>query len=165
MVYVDPDKAGRSLIKMANIMRHTLNAAQVSYEPLQTTIDDLNDFVSLQRERFGDTVQVDYSVKIDRDDLVIAPLILTPFVENAFKYGIDPSHKSSIRITIYNDGADLCCVFVNTDFGYRPRPENSTGIGIANTRNRLDLVYPGKYVLDISAKDGLFLVKLAINLS
>lgn len=160
----NPSAAGNSLVKMSNIMRYIMKSAESNSENLDLAIAYLEDYLSLQEGRFQNTVQVIYKKNIPDNKYLIAPLLLIPFVENAFKYGINSSEKAIISIDISVAGNALLLEVVNRDYSKDIVVPASTGIGIDNTRKRLDLLYPGRYSLKIDKEGGLFKVLLRIQL-
>lgn len=164
LIQINPSAAGKSLLKMSNIMRYVLSASETTFEPLKQAIGYLEDFIGLQKERFRDTIGVHYTFSGDPGDLRIASLLLVPFIENAFKYGVDPEFNSQLSVDIRVTGHVLELSVINTDFSLHQSGIAGTGIGILNTKNRLELLYAGRYQLNISNKDGLFRVKLRMEL-
>jgi sensor histidine kinase YesM len=94
----------------------------------------------------------------------IPPVILVPFVENAFKYGTSAHDQALIRIDIRLIGGILKFMVSNQIFTARLQPE-TFGIGIRNTRQRLQLIYPGRHTLEIEKTDSHFIVNMTINFS
>jgi LytS/YehU family sensor histidine kinase len=164
LIQINPASAGRSLLKMSNVMRYILQASETNYEPLSQAVGYLEDYIDLQKERFRGSVAVDYSCTGSAGDLRIASLILVPFVENAFKYGVNPEFEAKISIAISIVGNNLNMQVVNTDFSQHHSDVLGTGTGVLNTRNRLELMYAGHYRLDISNLKGLFHVDLQMTL-
>jgi LytS/YehU family sensor histidine kinase len=94
---------------------------------------------------------------------LIAPLILITFIENAFKYGVNPNQDSDIAIYIRLEEAFIS-MEVNNKIVVIEKGDESMGIGLTNTKNRLRLLYPGKHTLDINASDHFYSVTLLIQL-
>lgn len=164
ILMVNPVEAGKSIIKMSNIMRHILKAPENSFEYLSETLDILKDYIDLQKDRFKETIDVEYTVEGSAEGLQIAPLLIIPFVENAFKYGINPSEKSKIIIRIEISDNKLKLVVCNKDFHLLNFIKGS-GIGMENTKRRLQLLYPDRYQLDINEANGMFNVNLELSLN
>ncbi|MFA6152685.1 MAG: histidine kinase [Chitinophagaceae bacterium] len=164
LLMVNPPEAGKSIIKMSNIMRHILKASENSSEHLSETLDILKDYIDLQKDRFKETIDVEYTVQGSPEGLQIAPLLIIPFIENAFKYGINPSEKSKIIIRIELRDNRLKLFVSNKDFQHLNFIKGS-GIGMENTKRRLQLLYPGHYQLDIKKANGMFNVDLQLSLS
>lgn len=165
LIQVDPEKAGESLLKMSNIMRYILTASEDMYMPLTLSVQYIEEYISLQKERFQSTIEVDFQNNIDRQDLKITPLLLIPFIENAFKYGVSPGNCSPIIIRLSNKGSELHMYVSNVDYSHKKDPKNSTGIGIPNTASRLELLYKNKHQLSLRREAGNFIVDLYITLN
>jgi sensor histidine kinase YesM len=110
-------------------------------------------------------IEINFSVQGEIHQSQIAPLILIPFIENAFKYGISLDQPGEIQITLSNSDKQLEFQVQN---GIYDSPstfnKKNSGIGLVNVKKRLDLLYPGRYILNIEKLNGKFLVKLVITL-
>lgn len=154
-----------AIVKLSGMMRYVLTQANMDYVDLANEIVYLTDYVDLQKMRLGNTVQLQYDVTGDTAGKRIAPLILIPFVENAFKHGVNPEMESFIAIQLRIVGNQLTLRVSNRKVHPRPLPEVPLGLGIHNTRNRLRLIYPGRHELKIANGDQEFIVELYILLS
>ncbi len=151
-----------SIMKLSNIMRYVTDEISEDFVPLQNELDCINDYIELQRLRTGSKTQIDFSVSGQPENRHIAPLILMTFVENMFKHGISKQkdYMLRIKITIEENSISLFCqnpIFGNTESASRK------GIGISNTKQRLEQIYPGKYLLNISNEKELYTVKLTLH--
>ena len=153
-----------SIIKLSNIMRYVSDDVLQDWVPLGHESDCIRDYIDLQRLRLGRKTQVVFSVPDETNDHRIAPLLLMTFVENAFKYGTSNHEDSLISIKLDTDERHIRFNCRNKIFATRRQAER-TGIGIANTRQRLDHLYPGKYTLDIANDNGFFNVQLVLQVS
>lgn len=161
----DPQKAGESLVKMSEIMRYVLNAVNNNKENLNIAIHHLENYIYLQKIRFEDTLNIQFVNRVeDAKEYQIAALLLIPFVENAFKYGISPNGDSTIFIELSNQKEQLFLKVINEDFSRLKDESMSHGIGIYNTRKRLDMLYPGRYTLSASSTNNHFEVFFQIHL-
>jgi sensor histidine kinase YesM len=114
--------------------------------------------------RLTDRSSIDFTVKGDPLGRNIAPLILLPFVENAFKYGISTREPSPIRILLEIKKDSLYfSVHNHKHINTSLKVSDNTGIGINNSRRRLDLLYDGQYGLKINDEAGEFTVQLNIQ--
>jgi two-component system LytT family sensor kinase len=112
--------------------------------------------------RLGKTMDVKLQVTGPTIGKRIAPLILMTFIENVFKYGTS-NHEASV-ITIKIDvNEQRIYFFCQNRLFENKKVTDRTGIGIANTRQRLDHLYAGKYILDINADNGLYTVELRLD--
>src|SRR5690606_34006223 len=99
-------------------------------------------------------------------DIAIAPMLFLPFVENAFKHGVSALQPGEILIRLQQEDSQLYLTVRNPIFTKQGLvAEESNGIGLVNTRRRLDLLYPGKYKLEINrgSSKNEFLVQLSLQ--
>jgi LytS/YehU family sensor histidine kinase len=160
------DDTPQAVMMLADMMRYVLSDAQSDHVPLDKDLEYLSEYIKLQKLRLTQKVTIDYSVTGTTDRLEIAPLILSPFVENAFKYGISTHEASTISIDIRIDGSTLSARVVNKVLPQLHQVQKATGTGLANVRRRLELLYPGRHTLVIDPDEqGYYKVSLHINLS
>lgn len=160
------EKTANIIEKLAGLMRYMLYDSNADKVPLEKEINYIHDYLNLQKMRFSSEIPVTVLFEISGNygRTEIAPLILIPFVENAFKYGIKLDRKSEIRITLDIKENGLVFKVVNSQFSGHDQITNAdSGIGLENVKKRLSLIYPGRHHLDISDQDGLFSVELQIN--
>lgn len=159
----DP-RTPEAIVKLSGMMRYVYTETGNGKVPLEKEINHIDDYISLQSLRLGDTADLHYRKKGNFSEYRIAPLLLIPFIENAFKHGIVPGMKSRIQIEIEVDNGWLTLATSNF-YRERPLPDEPTGIGLANTLTRLDLIYPGQYHLDQSKEGDKYIIRLKISLS
>jgi LytS/YehU family sensor histidine kinase len=157
------DRAAQAVIDLAGFMRYIIRNAKEDKIPLQEELDYITHYVELQRYRTVNKAHIDFMLNGLPEDRKIAPLMVITFIENAFKYGLSPEEDSHVWIDIAIQGDELRLTTYNKK-ARRAFPEISSGIGIANTRNRLQLLYPGRHRLIIRDDDNSFLVNLIIRL-
>lgn len=161
------DKAPQTakMIEMLSaMMRYTLKETQREYVSLSDELQYLNNFIELQRIRLEDRVYVSYTVRGQSENLGIAPMLLIPFIENAFKHGVNAEEESRIEITIVVKGSELGLQVVNNKVNIQHDITEPSGLGIVNTKHRLELTYPAKYTLKIKETGKIFSVSLQLNL-
>lgn len=153
-----------AVVKLSEMMRYVTTEAHNDKVPLQKEIDYVTNYVDLQRIRLGSTVRTDYNVKGEPGQKKIAPLVMIPFVENAFKYGVNPEEESDIviSITIEHDRLTMFVKnkVVKVDYG----DEYKSGHGMDNVAQRLKMGYPGKHKLNFGRFNNDYLVNLEIEL-
>jgi LytS/YehU family sensor histidine kinase len=125
----------------------------------------VEDYLKLMELRLTDKVQVIFDKPLVLHDVEVAPMLFLPFIENAFKHGISSVHPSYIYIGIAQSADSLKIEVRNSLYEDQPgNKEDSNGIGLVNTRRRLDLIYPDKYELttfpDESQKEFQVVLKL-----
>lgn len=155
-----------SILKFSQIMRYVLYDSTTEKIPLKRDLEYIRNYIDLQKLRISKNITIQYEVTGVTSDLLIAPLLLITFIENAFKHGISYSSPSAIDIKIGVTGTDLTLTVGNTII---PRPAQTGeltggGVGLVNARRRLDVLYPGRYLLDISDNSSIYVVNLKITL-
>ena len=153
-----------AVVKLSGMMRYVISDASHDVVPLEKEISYISDYIDLQKIRFGDTVKIDYKHCEPVSGKSIAPLILIPFIENAFKYGVNPEENSFISVILELSGSELHLGVFNHKVHDRSETESSGGLGISNARQRLAMLYPEKHKLVIEDSTSHFKVDLYINL-
>jgi len=161
------DSLEPAIVSLSQLMRYMLYESDDSRVMLGKEVEYIKSFISLQMLRFRDTVKTNLDVKGDIDFHAIEPMLLIPFVENAFKHGTGMLETAVIDITLSVDEATRLMHFsVTNDVGPADdSKDGSSGIGIANVRRRLAILYPDKHELTISNTPDKFTVDLAIYLT
>jgi len=153
-----------SLLKLADLLRYMLYEQEEEKCTVGKEITYLQSYIELQQLRFGEDAKMNLDVSIENPDCEIEPMLLIPFVENAFKHGIGMVEKPFIEIALKVKEKQLLFKVVNNYTKQKSSKDKSSGIGLENVKNRLQLLYPGKYTLVINDKDGIFTVELKIGL-
>lgn len=158
------EKASEAIIHLSGLMRYVMKDAQDYKILLQKEVDYITNYIELQKARLGNTVLVHYACTGDPGSKEITPLILITYIENAFKYGVNPDVEDctlEIRLHITDTGIQL----YTCNQKVRPATQpNSTGIGLVNTRERLNHVYPEKHNLEITETNDSYCVTLSLIL-
>jgi len=145
-------------------MRYVLTEARNDMVPLEKEIQFTTHYIELLKMRLTDKSSIDFTVKGDPLGRQIAPLLLLPFVENAFKYGISTREKSPIIILLeIKEDSLYFSVSNHKHINASLKAADNTGIGINNTKRRLDLLYDNLYALKIEDEAGKFTVHLNIQ--
>lgn len=157
------EQTAAAVMKLSSIMRYVLTEAKNDLVPLEREILFTSHYIELQKMRLTDKTRIDFEINGDPLGKQIAPLLLLPFIENAFKYGISTRECSPIRIQLdIRDKSLYFSICNHKHFNTTLRTADNTGIGINNTRRRLDLLYPDKYELAIHDRSNEFIVNLNI---
>lgn len=152
-----------SIMKLSNIMRYVTDEVSEDFVLLQDEINCVNDYIDLQRLRLGKKTKVNFKITGKIGIQHIAPLILIPFVENMFKYGISKQEESELNIELIAEAQTITFSCENRVFHNQPKHPERVGVGIANTRQRLEYIYPQKHLLNIEEKNDMFKVKLTLH--
>jgi two-component system, LytTR family, sensor kinase len=152
--------------KLSDMMRYMLYESNAEHVPLKQEIEYLQSAITLSKFRYEeDEANVCFNFPEDTEELLIAPMLFIPFVENAFKHGLVIGQSSPINITILIENKQLTFICENTNYGFIKRMEHASGIGLENIKRRLELVYPDKHELLIKNEDDKYVVKLKIDLA
>ncbi len=157
-----PHTAG-AITRLSGMMRYVTDEASMEDVPLANEISYIESYITLQELRFGTTVGISSIVNGDPDGYRIPPMLLIPFIENAFKHGINPEEDSGIVVRI-NISNDILRLNVRNRLVHSRPERGSSGKGLSNTKARLALLYPGRYELQTSADDGVYAVYLSLTL-
>ena len=161
------EKSSEVVLKLSDIMRYVLYQSDEFKVPIQKELDFIQNYVALQRIRYNENYKINFNIIGNVNGQMVAPLLLIDFIENAFKHGLDRRFKDGfVDIEIKLDELELYFNIVNArghgDDG--ALLQNKIGIGLANIKRRLELMYPGNYFLDINDKNENFEVTLKLKL-
>lgn len=166
MARMKSDNLEPSLIKLSSLMRYMLYDADEDKVPLQSEIEYLESYIDLQKQRFEDTVKVNVTIDVDSMNHYIEPMLLIPFVENAFKHGTGMIDDATINIVLHVREHELKFVVTNNyNELLKETKDKISGIGLANVIRRLNLLYRNDYKLDIKDENGLFEIHLTLKLT
>jgi two-component sensor histidine kinase len=158
---IDTEDAKDSIIKLSKLMRHLLYDSQEEKTSLSKEVEFIRSYINLMKLRYSDKVDIKIEIPESLPDKQIPPLLFTSLIENAFKHGISYSNGSFIHLKIELIKEKLIFMLTNSK-APKKNIDGQKGIGLENTRKRLDLLYPGKYSLDIYDNESSFTVKLEI---
>jgi len=151
--------------ELISLFHYSADKADKETVPVQEEIQFIEQYLHLQKMRVqqGERMVIHSSLAWDNEPANIAPMLLLPYIENAFKYGISYEHPSEINIEISIAKQILECRITNTDHSLLKK-HISPGIGLADTTKRLQLQYEGKYLLEQKSENGIYSVYLRTDL-
>lgn len=159
------DELEPSLIKLSSLMRYMLYETDEDKVALEKEIDYLQSYIDLQQQRFGKHVKVNVLFQKDDINYSIEPMLLIPFVENAFKHGTGLIEDAQIDIDLSVKNGLLQFFVRNKYNGTTGEVKDKTsGIGLNNVQRRLNLLYNDHHNVLINKKDDWFTVSLQLNL-
>jgi sensor histidine kinase YesM len=159
------DAAPDAVIKLSSMMRYVVTHSDSERVTLQNEIDYIADYIALQRLRISEPNNLIFEVTGNTSDKFIAPLLLIPFIENAFKYGVNSEQNWHIDIRIKITDDDFSMLVGNQKVSMPIHEDGSTEQGIENTSKRLDLIYPNKHSLQLTDLPDRYEVDLKIHWS
>jgi two-component system LytT family sensor kinase len=156
---------GPTILKLSSLMQYMLYETDEEKVSLGKEVEYLQSYIDLQKQRFGAKVPVSVSLEPGSGFYEIEPMLLIPFVENAFKHGVGMIDRPCIEISLrVNDGV----LYFTVRNRYNPASleikDKSSGIGLGNVSRRLDLLYGKQHVLLVSRGEDAFTISLQLNL-
>jgi two-component system, LytTR family, sensor kinase len=158
------DQTAEVVLKLSKLLRFMLYESDKGAIPISEEIRLLNDYIELERLRYDDRLTITFQKQIDRDSQPITPLLLLPFIENAFKHGISESRfQAFIHISLDLQNGFLIFTIENSKEPKEAAIATDT-IGLGNVRRQLELIYK-EYKMEVQNEQTFFKVRLAINLN
>lgn len=157
-------KAADMVDKLSEMMRYTMKDTHQDVVSLEDEINYVSNYIELQRIRLDENVDLEYNCMNNIPNLQIAPMLLIPFIENAFKYGVNSEQNSRIKIDVAINKQRLQLSVVNNKVIIQKNIYEKSELGIENTMRRLELIYPSKHLLEIDNSENQFSVLLNIDL-
>lgn len=161
----DPQTAA-GIAGLSHLMRYMIYDSNVELINLEKEIQQINRLIELQKFRFtkDDDIQIDFAIHGEAVNVQIPPMLLIPFVENAFKHGISLAAPSFVRIDLNVDENKLEFSVSNSKYSRSDtKDDTGLGIGLQNVNRRLELLYPGKHELAICDGEKVFEVRLVLR--
>jgi sensor histidine kinase YesM len=162
------DQTPGLILKISSLLDYMLHEAMSPSVTLQREVEVLQDYVSMERIRYGERIDIRISITGDINGRRIAPLLLFPFVENSFKHGASQELDNpwvNLVIQVRDDNLVMKLENSKSKISSGQQTQDSGGIGYNNVRRRLDLLYPNAYELTISDHDLRYAVDLKLNLT
>lgn len=157
------DAAPDVVLKLSEMMEYMLYESDDKFVPLEKEIQYLHNYIELEKIRYGEHADIQFKTEGDANGLMIAPLLLLPMIENAFKHGVSRSANKAwlhCHIAVGNDDIN---VTVENSKQADDHRKTKGGIGLANLTRRLELLYPGNHTLDIHDYPDRFSISLHIH--
>ena len=162
LVDIDPEQAKDTILELSKMMRFVLYEGNKQGVALSRELDFIRHYVTLMQLRYTDKVKITLDLPQAAPDRQIPPLILITFIENAFKHGVSYQHESFIEVKVSVEGDELRFSCRNSK-GEKSNEEKG-GVGLANVRKRLNLLYGRDYALRIKNDADAYSVDLALPL-
>jgi two-component system sensor histidine kinase AlgZ len=157
-------KTPELILKLSSLLSYILYDCKAEEVLLEKELEIMRNYIDLEKERYGNRIDVSWNVEGAVLDKYIAPLLLLPFLENAFKHGTSEQiEKSWLSVDISVKQDVLRCKIANSKNEYVPNSDN--GIGIFNVKKRLEFIYAGKHELKINDEGNFFVVSMLIRLA
>ena len=154
LVQIDADKAQDAIAQLSDLLRYAMYETRHETVPLQGEMEFMRNYVELMKLRHNDKLKVTTEwPDTPPSTLHLPPLLFISLIENAFKHGVSCNRDSRIDISLTADNDQITFSCNNTNYPKDEQNRSGSGIGIENTRRRLDLMYPGRYTWDYGVND------------
>jgi len=162
LAYQKSDNTPGAILKLSEIMRYMLYESNDNKVALEKELQYLQNYIDLQKIRFGKNAFIDFKIEGVVGDQRIVPLLLIAFIENAFKHGVANDAATAIQLLIRIDATTLYFFIRNKK--HANNRDAVGGIGLSNVKRRLDLLYPRKYSLEIRDEIDTYTCELSLVL-
>jgi two-component system LytT family sensor kinase len=163
MVRLKSDELEPTIYKLSSLMQYMLYETDEEKVLLQSEIENLQNYIDLQQQRFSKKLKLLVSLDVKENWHTIEPMLLIPFVENAFKHGTGLIQNPEIQIELNAQNDQLYFVVKNRFVQTETTKDKTSGIGLANVKRRLELLYNNQHQLTINKTDGWFIVSLQLT--
>jgi hypothetical protein len=152
-MYRDVDKADSIIARLGDLLRYSLATEQKPFVALKEEIQVMTSYLEIAKLRFGDRLSTIINIAPETNDIMIPAMLLQPFLENAVKYGIEPSdNKGEISLTTSLENSELI-IRITNPWHQRRAQQESFGIGLSNTKNRLTLIYEDLACVELETRN------------
>lgn len=157
-------RAPEVVMRLSQLMHYMTYDSNQDRVPLEKEIEHLRNYIELERLRYGDKLKLNFIISGDLQHRYIAPLLILPFVENAFKHGASElTDEAWMNLKLMVSENKMTFEIANNKQPFAIKKRNDVGIGMKNVLKRLDLIYPNQYDLQIQEEDTVFTIRLSIN--
>ena len=164
LTQVDADEAQDAVMQLSDLLRYAMYETNKKKVPISGEINFMRNYIELMKLRCNEKTRVSFRTMVPNPDMLIAPLLFISLVENAFKHGVDGSKEATIDISLMQEDHQITFTCDNTN---NPKPDidrSGSGIGLDNTRRRLELLYPGHYQWEQHVTpENIYHVNITIN--
>jgi sensor histidine kinase YesM len=165
LVYAKSDRAPKMLMRLSGLLSYVLYECKADEVLLSKEISIIKDYVSLEKERYGERLDVSLNFSGDIENKMVAPMLFQPFIENAFKHGTSEQlGKVWMSIDLSVKENQLYFKIINSCDNNAAAILEKHGVGIGNVKKRLELLYADNFKLQNGVEDDVYIVSLSLEL-
>ena len=164
LTQIDPNQAQEAIAQLSDLLRYALYESQKPLVPLAGEVEFMQNYIAMMKLRCSDKTEVIESFQIGTGHEQIAPLLFVSFIENAFKHGTSSNLNSRIGVSLQVRDGKIIFECRNTNLPKDQTDHSGSGIGLENTRRRLDLCYPNRYSWEQKVENDEYYIKIEILL-
>ena len=163
LTQIDPDAAQDAIAQLSDLFRYAMYETNKNTVPISGEVEFMRNYISLMKLRCNEKTEVKTTFDIQQD-VEIAPLLFISLIENAFKHGVSSNRSSMIDIHLEQKGNNIVFTCDNTNYPKDDGDRSGSGIGIENTKRRLELIYHDRYTWEQSiSTDNIYSVLITIR--
>ena len=163
LTQIDADAAQDAIAQLSDLLRYAMYETNKKTVPISGEVEFMRNYISLMKLRCNEKTEVKTTFDIAQD-VEIAPLLFISLIENAFKHGVSSSRSSMIDIHLEQKDSSIVFACDNTNYPKDDADRSGSGIGIENTRRRLDLMYADHYSWQQWLEDDIYHVRVTLNI-
>ena len=165
LAQIDGDETQEAIMQLSDLLRYAMYETNKPKVKLEGEVDFMRNYIDLMKLRCNEMTRINCQLSIVNYQLEIAPLLFISLIENAFKHGMNSNEPATIDIRLEQQDDTLVFICDNTNNPKPTKDRSGSGIGLDNTRRRLDLLYPGRYTWEQTiTPENIYHVKVAIRL-
>ena len=165
LAQIDGDETQEAIMQLSDLLRYAMYESNKPKVRLDGEVEFMRNYINLMKLRCNEMTEVNAQFKIHNAQLEVAPLLFISLVENAFKHGMNSNAPAMIDIRLEQQDDTLVFTCGNTNNPKPTKDRSGSGIGIENTRRRLDLLYPGCYTWEQTiTPENIYHVNISIRL-
>ena len=165
LTQIDADKAQDTVIQLSDLLRYAMYETNKPKVPLDGEVEFMRNYIELMKLRCNEMTKVSEEIKVEDGKAEVAPLLFISLVENAFKHGANSNAPATIDISLTQQDGTLVFNCDNTNNPKPTKDRSGSGIGLENTRRRLDLLYPSRYQWEQTiTPENIYHVKITLQL-
>ena len=163
LTQIDADAAQDAIAQLSDLLRYAMYETNKKTVPIQGEVEFMRNYIELMKLRCNNMTTINAQFIMHNAQLEIAPLLFISLIENAFKHGVSSNRPSTIDISLRQDDDQLVFCCDNTNYPKDDADRSGSGIGLENTRRRLELMYHDHYQWEQSLDDNIYHIKITLN--
>ncbi|MBO4482703.1 MAG: histidine kinase [Prevotella sp.] len=164
LTQIDSDAAQDAIAQLSDLLRYAMYETNKKMVPIDGEINFMRNFIDLMKLRCNEKTSINAEFNIENAQLEVAPLLFISLIENAFKHGVSSNRPSTIDIHLEEQADQLVFTCDNTNYPKNDTDRSGSGIGLENTRRRLELVYHGRYEWEQNiTPDNIYHVRITLK--
>ena len=162
LTQIDPDAAQDAIAQLSDLLRYAMYETNKKTVPISGEVEFMRNYIALMKLRCNEKTEVKTTFDVEQD-VEIAPLLFISLIENAFKHGVSSSRHSMIDIHLEQQNNSIIFTCDNTNYPKDDADRSGSGIGLENTRRRLDLMYAGRYTWQKWLENDIYHVYIKVS--